>query len=216
MKNENKLKDLEPLLSKWIRKFESDYNYKLISSGIEIVIIETIRDLETQMTYLKNGKSKTLKSKHLANKNKLSQALDIAFQKNGKIDWNCKEFWILAQNHFVDYFKSLNIKVTWGGDWNKNGEWKDEKFLDMPHFQLDNTPENDEYINTLIKIGDTGEIVKTIQSLLIKNGYNLGKNGIDGIFGKNTQKFVLDFQIKNGLKNDGIVGYKTLEKLKGV
>ena len=215
MKNENKLKNLEPLLSKWIKKFEEDYNYKLSSNGIEIIIIETIRDMATQITYLKTGKSKTLKSKHLPNKNKLSQALDIAFQKNGKIDWNYKELWVLAQNHFISYFKSLNIRVTWGGDWDRDGDWKDEKFLDMPHFQLDNIPEEDDYINTLIKIGDSGEIVKTIQLLLIKNKYDLGKDGIDGIFGKDTQKFVLDFQRKNNLKDDGIVGYKTLKKLKG-
>lgn len=27
--------------------------------------------------------------------------------------------------------------VRWGGDWNKNGSSKDDKFVDTPHFELD-------------------------------------------------------------------------------
>lgn len=30
----------------------------------------------------------------------------------------------------------ISHKVRWGGDWNMNGSTIDEKFVDMPHFEL--------------------------------------------------------------------------------
>lgn len=59
---------------------------------------------------------------------------------------------------------------------------------------------------TTIKNGCRGEDVKTLQSTLNKNGYNLT---VDGIFGKNTETAVRDYQKKNALSIDGIVGAKT-------
>ena len=26
--------------------------------------------------------------------------------------------------------------IRWGGDWDLDGDWKDERFLDMPHFEI--------------------------------------------------------------------------------
>lgn len=56
-----------------------------------------------------------------------------------------------------------------------------------------------------------GEDVKSLQDALVKQGYKLIS---DGWFGINTQKAVFDFQMKNGLFVDGIVGYNTLNALK--
>ena len=63
-----------------------------------------------------------------------------------------------------------------------------------------------------LDLGDKGEMVKTLQSLLISKGYKLVA---DGDFGNKTLEAVKDFQTKNKLKVDGIVGYKTLSLLKG-
>jgi len=54
-----------------------------------------------------------------------------------------------------------------------------------------------------------GNIIK-IQNALNKHGYNLIN---DGWFGKGTHDAVTDFQSKNGLTADGIVGTETLKKL---
>lgn len=59
---------------------------------------------------------------------------------------------------------------------------------------------------TTLKNGSRGEEVKTLQSALNKNGYNLT---IDGVFGKNTETAVKDYQKKNNLSIDGVVGAKT-------
>lgn len=58
----------------------------------------------------------------------------------------------------------------------------------------------------MIKIGNRGEEVKTIQKLL-------GMDSSDGIFGKATDKAVKHFQFANGLVADGIIGPKTYNEL---
>ena len=66
-----------------------------------------------------------------------------------------------------------------------------------------------------IRRGDKGPYVKLCQEDLIKLGYDVGKTGADGIFGKNTEAAVKEFQVShkdtdgNQLKADGIVGPKT-------
>lgn len=59
--------------------------------------------------------------------------------------------------------------------------------------------------------GSSGEQVRTIQSKLKRWGYYNG--AVDGIFGSATTKAVRYFQRSNGLKEDGIVGEKTLAAL---
>lgn len=63
-----------------------------------------------------------------------------------------------------------------------------------------------------VKIGARGNITKIIQKALIKKGYSI-YGGIDGIFGKDTDRRVRDFQRNNELTSDGIVGRNTIEKL---
>ena len=57
----------------------------------------------------------------------------------------------------------------------------------------------------VFKIGSIGNEVKQIQ-------FALGLNA-DGIFGKQTENAVIEFQKKHGLFPDGIVGKKTLDIL---
>lgn len=70
-----------------------------------------------------------------------------------------------------------------------------------------------------ISLNDTGEVVKEIQQMLVELGYVLTNKsndttkGIDGIFGLLTYKAIRDFQKKNNLTVDGIVGEKTMEAL---
>ena len=60
----------------------------------------------------------------------------------------------------------------------------------------------------LLKIGSRGNITKWVQAKL----------GItaDGIFGNQTRRAIIDFQIKNGLYSDGIIGQYTWSKLLGL
>ena len=59
---------------------------------------------------------------------------------------------------------------------------------------------------TTLKIGSKGDEVKTLQTQLNANGYNLA---VDGSFGNKTLAAVKDYQQKNNLAVDGIVGNNT-------
>ena len=95
-------------------------------SPINFTIVETVRTLELQKKYVKDGRSQTLKSRHIpeSNKSKLCEAVDIAPIVNGKTDYTKCD--IIAK-HIKSVANKLKIKITWGGDW---------KFTDKPHFEL--------------------------------------------------------------------------------
>lgn len=57
-----------------------------------------------------------------------------------------------------------------------------------------------------IGVGDSGTYVKEAQSMLKKLGYDIGSYGVDGVFGNSTKGAVLNFQKKNSLDADGIIG----------
>lgn len=116
-------KGLSPLIIEWIFDFYDSIKSDRKYIDYKLVIIETMRTFEKQKEYVRTGKSKTLKSKHLEGK-----AVDIAFSKNGKIDWNDLELWNIAYNHFKFWLVKKKLKGQWGGVW---------KFRDCPHFQLD-------------------------------------------------------------------------------
>lgn len=63
----------------------------------------------------------------------------------------------------------------------------------------------------IYKVGSRGEMVKQIQKALYGAGFPTGC--IDGIYGQMTRDAVAQFQIKKGLKADGIVGPATLALL---
>lgn len=68
--------------------------------------------------------------------------------------------------------------------------------------------------NNVLSIGDTGEDVKELQEWLVRLGYNVGSKGPDGDFGSKTYAAVIDFQRKNNLDDDGIVGPLTKKAIK--
>lgn len=63
----------------------------------------------------------------------------------------------------------------------------------------------------MLRNGSRGNQVRTVQRLLIVQGYAPGV--ADGIFGARTESAVKEFQRRNGLTSDGIVGKQTWDKL---
>lgn len=68
-------------------------------------------------------------------------------------------------------------------------------------------------VYSTIKKGSKGSLVKECQSILKELGYNIGKSGVDGDFGKNTEAAVIAFQKDHKLSQDGVVGLKTWNAL---
>ena len=67
-------------------------------------------------------------------------------------------------------------------------------------------------LNVLRK-GSKGNSVRTLQMLLIGNGYSCGAAGADGDFGTSTHNAVVEFQSAKKIGADGIVGVQTWNKL---
>lgn len=67
-------------------------------------------------------------------------------------------------------------------------------------------------MNLLVaKRDDASQFISWIQNKLNKKGYNLKT---DGIYGRNTESAVSDFQSKNNINNNGIIYIDTLKKLR--
>jgi len=76
-----------------------------------------------------------------------------------------------------------------------------------------NGDETSSTLITLLSRGDKGASVKRAQLRLMLLGYDCGKTGADGIFGKNTKKCVKAFQINNHLPSTGSIDESTHTKL---
>lgn len=63
----------------------------------------------------------------------------------------------------------------------------------------------------VIKKGNRGDDVVTLQRVLAMKGYSVG--GADGVFGRRTKVMVKRFQRRRGLKADGVVGPATVRAL---
>jgi len=76
----------------------------------------------------------------------------------------------------------------------------------VPAGLYDTPPEPEPGPKPTLRRGSTGPYVVECQNDLISLGYDVGKTGADGKFGKNTEKAVKAFQKDKKLTVDGIVG----------
>ena len=68
----------------------------------------------------------------------------------------------------------------------------------------------------VLRKGVKSEVVRTMQWLLIRNGYDMEGHGADGSFGGATKRALEKFQTENGLAVTGVCGADTWAKLLGV
>lgn len=64
-----------------------------------------------------------------------------------------------------------------------------------------------------LKYYTSGNFVKWVQTQLKRKGYDIGKCGIDGRYGKDTEKAVKKYQKAKGLTIDSCVGIETVKSL---
>ncbi|MEV6314320.1 serine/threonine-protein kinase [Streptomyces sp. NPDC051776] len=67
----------------------------------------------------------------------------------------------------------------------------------------------------LTRKGDKGRSVVSLQCILQARGYDVGSGGVDGVFGRDTEAAVKQFQQSQGLDADGKVGERTWDALRG-
>ncbi|HEJ9415918.1 TPA: M15 family metallopeptidase [Proteus mirabilis] len=92
-------------------------------SEYDFVVIEGIRSLARQKALIKEGKSKTLNSRHLT-----GHAVDIVPIVNGVIPWQDWSAFEAVSKVMKQAAQQLGISINWGGDW--------ASFRDGSHYEL--------------------------------------------------------------------------------
>jgi peptidoglycan L-alanyl-D-glutamate endopeptidase CwlK len=110
---------------------------KVVKRAIEITehdfsVIEGLRSIERQKLLMEEGATRTLNSKHIKQKDGFGHAVDL-YPVGRPTPWDKTP---IVAKAILSAAEELGVKVRWGGDWNMNGDSKDEKFYDSPHFEL--------------------------------------------------------------------------------
>ena len=95
---------------------------------MDVTIIEGLRSKQRQEILLKEGKTKTKFSKHIE-----GNAVDLAPYP---IDWEDRDRFHYMGGMIRGIAKQLNINVRWGGDWDSDGETRDNRFDDLVHVEI--------------------------------------------------------------------------------
>ncbi len=95
----------------------------LTFSEYDFVVIEGVRSLIRQKELMKEGKSKTLNSRHLT-----GHAVDIVPLVNRVIPWQDWSAFESVSKAMKKAAYQLGISINWGGDW--------VSFRDGPHYEL--------------------------------------------------------------------------------
>lgn len=121
--SESKLKTCHPYLREVLQAAILVYDFR---------ILEGHRTEEEQSDAFFKGHSKVMwpDSKH----NSLpSKAVDIAPYP---IDWNDKVRFYFLAGIVKGIARLKGINIRWGGDWDSDGDFKDQTFDDLVHFEL--------------------------------------------------------------------------------
>jgi len=94
---------------------------------LDFGIAEGKRDLETQKRYVAEGKSQTMDSKHLAQRDGFSHAVDLYVLVANKSTSEYEYFRKVIQAMFTAAIEE-DVQIEAGGLW--------RDFIDSPHFQL--------------------------------------------------------------------------------
>tara|TARA_R100000458_G_C8268553_1_gene243380 strand:+ start:903 stop:1286 length:384 start_codon:yes stop_codon:yes gene_type:complete len=95
---------------------------------MDVTIIEGVRSAERQEELLKKGATKVKYSKHMEGK-----AVDLAPYP---IDWENRDGFHYMGGMIRGIAKQLNIPIRWGGDWDSDGDVKDNGFDDLVHIEI--------------------------------------------------------------------------------
>lgn len=102
----------------------------------DFTIIEGYRSHARQQELLRAGRSQAQPGQSLHNQLP-SHAVDLAPYP---VDWHDRERFCYLAGVIIGIAHIQGVCVRWGADWNRNGNHRDTSFVDMPHFELVETP----------------------------------------------------------------------------
>ena len=95
---------------------------------MDVTIIEGVRTKERQAELLKQGATKVKYSKHMEGK-----AVDLAPYP---IDWENRDGFYYMGGMIRGIAKQLGLKIRFGGDWDSDGDTKDNNFDYLVHIEI--------------------------------------------------------------------------------
>lgn len=97
-------------------------------------VISGHRTLAEQQMLFSQGRSMkdgvNAKSKH---QTRPSKAVDVAPYP---IDWEDMERFRAFGGFVLGVASQMGIKIRWGGDWDGDWTFRDQRFIDCPHFEI--------------------------------------------------------------------------------
>lgn len=125
--------------------------FRAVIKRQDCTIIQGVRSVEEQQENVNSGRSKTMASKHLEQRDGYAWAVDVAPYP---IEWanvyrllqalprelRPEFFALLRFYHFAGRVfgtaESTGVQLRWGGDWDSDHEFDDQSFYDLVHFEL--------------------------------------------------------------------------------
>lgn len=102
----------------------------IILTTVDFTILEGVRSEERQRILFESGASKIMNSRHLT-----GHAVDLGAYVGGRISWDWPLYYKIADAMRAASLMD-DIPIRWGGDWDSDGEYDDEKWRDGPHYEL--------------------------------------------------------------------------------
>ena len=99
---------------------------------VDCTILEGHRGAARQNELFEEGRSK-LKYPSSKHNDLPSRAVDVAPHP---IDWDDLPRFYRFAGYVEGVALQMNIKLRWGGDWDRDWDLKDNRFNDFPHFEL--------------------------------------------------------------------------------
>jgi peptidoglycan L-alanyl-D-glutamate endopeptidase CwlK len=95
---------------------------------MDVTIIEGVRSAERQAELLEKGATKVKYSRHMEGK-----AVDLSPYP---IDWNNRDGFYYMGGMIRGIAHQMGLKVRFGGDWDSDGDTKDNSFDDLVHVEI--------------------------------------------------------------------------------
>lgn len=106
----------------------------------DFTVLEGVRAKARQLRLFQSGASKIMDSRHVPVPEEeggtgLAYAVDLGAYLDGDVSWAWPLYYQIASAMLMAAVEE-GVTIRWGGDWDSDGEYDDEKWRDGPHFEL--------------------------------------------------------------------------------
>jgi peptidoglycan L-alanyl-D-glutamate endopeptidase CwlK len=122
-RSKQRLDTCHPDLIRWAKKLIESYDFTVLCG---------YRDQHDQTEAFRLNRTTKRWPYSLHNK-KPSTAIDLAPYP---VDWYDKTRFAFFAGYAISIAEQLGIELRWGADWDRDRYSRDERLIDMPHFEL--------------------------------------------------------------------------------